>query len=192
MPAPQHPALNRRTLLQAGSIGLLGLGMNHIAPLRAAAAGTLPSPTAKRVIYIFLSGGLSQHDSFDMKPAAPDDIRGEFRPIETTTPGIQICEHLPRLAQRSNSVGIVPLADASLQRALGRPSHHVDRAFRPSERIQSARSATGRLAVDRIGRRRGPSIEKQFTSGRGASRSTDPLVAARHSGAVCRNHGTAS
>ncbi len=100
--APEHPALARRTLLQAGSIGLLGLGMNHIAPLRAAAAGTLPSPTAKRVLYIFLSGGLSQHDSFDMKPAAPDEIRGEFRPIETTTPGIQICEHLPRLAQRSH------------------------------------------------------------------------------------------
>jgi hypothetical protein len=102
MPAPQHPALNRRTLLQAGSIGLLGLGMNHIVPLRAAAAGKPPSPTAKRAIYIFLSGGLSQHDSFDMKPTAPDNVRGEFRPIDTSTPGIQICEHLPRLAQRSH------------------------------------------------------------------------------------------
>jgi len=99
---PQHPAIDRRTLLQAGSIGLLGLGMNHLEPLRQAAAGTLASPSARSVIYIFLSGGLSQHDSFDTKPDAPDNIRGEFRPIDTSTPGIQICEHLPRLAQRSH------------------------------------------------------------------------------------------
>ncbi len=99
---PQHPAFDRRTLLQAGSIGLLGLGMNHLEPLRQAAAGMAPSTTARSVIYIFLSGGLSQHDSFDMKPAAPDTIRGEFHPIDTNTPGIQICEHLPRLAQRSH------------------------------------------------------------------------------------------
>jgi len=98
----QHPAFDRRTLLQAGSIGLLGLGMNHLEPLRQAAAGMAPSTTARSVIYIFLSGGLSQHDSFDMKPAAPDTIRGEFHPIDTNTPGIQICEHLPRLAQRSH------------------------------------------------------------------------------------------
>jgi hypothetical protein len=99
---PQHPAIDRRTLLQAGSIGLLGLGMNHLEPLRQAAAGPLASPSARSVIYIFLSGGLSQHDSFDTKPDAPDNIRGEFRPIDTSTPGIQICEHLPRLAQRSH------------------------------------------------------------------------------------------
>ena len=52
------------------------------------------------IIYIFLSGGLAQHESFDLKPDAADGIRGEFRPIATRTPGIQICEHLPRLAQR--------------------------------------------------------------------------------------------
>ena len=102
MSVPQHPAIHRRTLLQAGSIGLLGLGMNHLEPLRKAAASPVAAPTAQSVIYIFLSGGLAQHDSFDMKPDAPADIRGEFRPIETTTPGIQICEHLPRLAQRSH------------------------------------------------------------------------------------------
>ncbi len=54
------------------------------------------------MIYIFLSGGLAQHDSFDMKPDAPDGIRGEFNPIATRTPGIQICEHLPLLAERSD------------------------------------------------------------------------------------------
>src|SRR5437867_10398040 len=97
-----HPRLSRRTALQAGALGLLGLGMNHLGPLRAAApTGTASRGRAKSCIYIFLSGGLAQHDSFDLKPDAPDNIRGEFKPIATRTPGIQICEHLPLLAQRS-------------------------------------------------------------------------------------------
>jgi hypothetical protein len=54
------------------------------------------------VVYIFLSGGLAQLDSFDPKPDAPTEIRGEFQAIATRTPGIRICEHLPRLAQRSH------------------------------------------------------------------------------------------
>jgi len=101
--ALQHPACTRRTALQAGAIGLLGLGMNHLPALQALAAGASDQhePKARAVIYIFLSGGLSQLDSFDLKPAAPDAIRGEFQPIATTTPGIQVCEHLPLLAQRS-------------------------------------------------------------------------------------------
>jgi len=96
-----HPGISRRTAIQAGAIGLLGLGMNHLQALRAGAAAPAPFVTAKSCIYIFLSGGLAQQDSFDMKPDAPEDIRGEFRPIATKTPGLQICEHLPMLAQRS-------------------------------------------------------------------------------------------
>ncbi|MCA8994300.1 MAG: DUF1501 domain-containing protein [Planctomycetaceae bacterium] len=99
---PQHPGFTRRTALQAGSIGLLGLGMNHVSALRAHAAEAGSVPAVKSVIYIFLSGGLAQHESFDMKPTAPDTIRGEFVPISTATAGLQICEHLPMLAQRSN------------------------------------------------------------------------------------------
>lgn len=105
--------ISRRSLIRAGAIGLLGLGMNHVAALRAIAAaesGSAPVPSlprAKSVIYIFLSGGLAQHESFDMKPDGPFDIRGEFRPVRTRTPGIQICEHLPLLAQRSNQWALV-------------------------------------------------------------------------------------
>lgn len=106
---PQHPAFNRRTAIQAGAVGLLGLGMNHLAALRAcAAAGEHHRiPPAKSVIYIFLSGGLSQHESFDLKPAAPDTVRGEFNPIATRTPGVQVCEHLPLLAARSDNWALV-------------------------------------------------------------------------------------
>jgi uncharacterized protein (DUF1501 family) len=105
-----HPRFSRRTMLQAGSIGLLGLGMNHLTGLREASAAvgtTQPTGKAKSCIYIFLSGGLAQHDSFDMKPDSPDNIRGEFQPIATRTPGIQICEHLPRLAERSHLWALV-------------------------------------------------------------------------------------
>ncbi len=108
---PPRIQFSRRTAIQAGAIGLLNLGMNHVAGLRAladqAASGKAPPPRAKAVIYIFLSGGLAQHESFDMKPDAPDAIRGEFKPIATRTPGIQICEHLPLLAERSEMWALV-------------------------------------------------------------------------------------
>ena len=98
-----HPQISRRTSLQAGSVGLLGLGMNHVSALRAAelVSGGISTSSAKSVIFVFLSGGLTQHDSFDPKPDAPAEIRGEFSPIATRTPGVQICEHLPMLAARS-------------------------------------------------------------------------------------------
>ena len=109
-----HPAFSRRQAIQAGAVGILGLGMNHLTALRAAGdAGKPAAGTAKSVIFVFLSGGLTQHDSFDMKPSAPADIRGEFNPIATKTPGLQICEHLPALAQRSEKWNVV--------RSLGTP-----------------------------------------------------------------------
>lgn len=107
---PRHEPLPRRNLLQAGSIGLLGLGLNHISALReATAAATSPSPSTphKSCIFIFLSGGLSQHDAFDPKPLAPVGIRGEFTPIATRTPGTHICEHLPLLAARSDKWSLI-------------------------------------------------------------------------------------
>ena len=95
--------VSRRAAIQAGTIGLLGLGMNHLSALRSWAAPASPpsSARAKSVIYIFLSGGLAQHESFDLKPDAPLEVRGDFKPIRTKTPGIEICEHLPELAKRS-------------------------------------------------------------------------------------------
>ncbi len=92
--------------IQAGAIGILGLGGNHLSGLRQANASATPGNLgfgkAKSCIFIFLSGGLAQHESFDMKPNAPANVRGEFQPIATRTPGIQICEHLPLLAERSD------------------------------------------------------------------------------------------
>jgi hypothetical protein len=105
--APVHPRFSRRSAIQAGAIGLVGLGMNHLQALREAPAAeeariAANGGKARAAIYIFLSGGLAQHDSFDLKPEAPAEIRGEFNPIATSTPGIEVCEHLPLLAQRSH------------------------------------------------------------------------------------------
>ena len=115
IPVPTHPRLSRRTALTAGSVGLLGLGMNHVEELRAQAAGraaetaasALRRGHAKSVIFVFLSGGLTQHESFDPKPKAPQGIRGDFNPNSTSTPGFQICEHLPLLAARSHKWSVL-------------------------------------------------------------------------------------
>ncbi|MBM4076177.1 MAG: DUF1501 domain-containing protein [Planctomycetes bacterium] len=118
-----HPRVSRRAAIQAGAIGLLGLGSQHVSALRNAAAQSRTLPAQRSVIYIFLSGGLSQHDSFDMKPNAPDNIRGEFQPIATSTPGIEICEHLPQLALRSQHWSLIrSLTHRSNEHSTG---HHI-------------------------------------------------------------------
>jgi hypothetical protein len=94
---PQHrycDGLSRRSFLQIGSLALGGLSLPHL--LRAEQAGKLHSP--RSVIMVYLSGGLAHQDTFDLKPNAPAEVRGEFRPIDTNVPGIRVGELLPRLA----------------------------------------------------------------------------------------------
>src|SRR5262249_35756478 len=111
----RHPVgILRREFIQVGFSGLVGVGLTELLAARAAALGA-PNPVsqpsqsgrARSVILVFLTGGLSHLDSLDMKPGAPDGIRGEFQPIATKTPGLQICEHLPRLAALADQLAIV-------------------------------------------------------------------------------------
>ena len=95
-------AMKRRHFLQVGYSGLVGMGLPGLLAARERRGGVRPGDgRARSVIVILLSGGLGQHDSFDMKPEAPEAMRGEFKPIETAVPGIRICEHLPGLAARA-------------------------------------------------------------------------------------------
>lgn len=100
-----HPHITRRSALQAGSVGLLGLGIADLLALRSLAAA--PVTPEKSVIFVFLTGGISHQDSFDLKPEASETVRGEFKPIATRTPGIEICEHLPFLAQQTERFALV-------------------------------------------------------------------------------------
>jgi hypothetical protein len=98
--------MRRRQVVQAGSLGLLGMSLPQLLQ-----AQTLSKPTpprkAKAVILLFMWGGPAQMDTWDMKPDAPAEVRGEFKPISTSVPGIQICEHFPMLAQRTDQLAII-------------------------------------------------------------------------------------
>ncbi len=100
------PLLSRRTALQAGSLGLLGFGLNDLFRGQSLASPQLVTPK-KSVLFVFLTGGLSHQDSFDMKPDAPDSVRSEFSPIATRTPGLSVCEHLPKMAERTERYAVL-------------------------------------------------------------------------------------
>jgi hypothetical protein len=96
--------VSRRNFLKIGALGLGGLALPEI--LRAQSA-TGARRSHKAIIMIFLPGGPSHQDIFDLKMDAPSEIRGEFKPISTKVPGIQICEHLPLLAAQMDKLAII-------------------------------------------------------------------------------------
>ena len=102
-------ALNRRRYLQVAGAGVVGTALPHVG--KSAAAGETQAANsmgrAKSVLIVYLSGGPSQLDMFDPKPEGPAEIRGEFSSINTTIPGVAVCEHLPLLAQQTNRWSIV-------------------------------------------------------------------------------------
>jgi len=97
--------LSRRTALKIGGLALGGLTLRDV--LWAEDVAQTPNRRHKSVIMVFLPGGPSHMDIWDLKPNAPAEIRGEFQPISTSIPGVQICEHLPRLAQRMEDLTII-------------------------------------------------------------------------------------
>src|SRR5262249_44827575 len=86
----------------------IGLGLSQILRLTAVAkVAEKPKAQAKRCIFIWLDGGPSHHETFDMKPDAPAEIRGEFDPMDTNVPGLQIGNHLPKMATVMNLVTVI-------------------------------------------------------------------------------------
>jgi Protein of unknown function (DUF1501) len=100
--------MNRRTFLHAGLLAPIGLGLAGALRLRSVAqAAPQRAAAAKACILLYMTGGAAQHETFDPKPNAPENIRGEFRPIPTNVPGTQICELLPRMAQQAHRYSIL-------------------------------------------------------------------------------------
>jgi hypothetical protein len=101
--------VSRRRCLQLGTLGVAGCGLSLPRLLAAEADGTRYGlkATADRCVLLFLDGGPSHLDMWDMKPHAPDGIRGEFQPISTSLPGYQLSEHLPRIAPLMHRATVV-------------------------------------------------------------------------------------
>ncbi len=110
-PRPPHSGfcdgVSRRNFLKIGSLGLGGIALPEL--LRAESASGIRSAGQphKAIIMIFLPGGPSHQDMFDLRMDAPAEIRGEFKPISTNVPGIEICEYLPRIAQLADKYTII-------------------------------------------------------------------------------------
>jgi hypothetical protein len=96
--------VSRRNFLKIGALGLGGLSLPQL--LHAEARNGIRN-SHKAVIMIFLPGGPSHQDIFDLKMNAPSEIRGEFKPISTSVPGLQICEHLPLMARAMDKMTII-------------------------------------------------------------------------------------
>src|SRR5579871_2036973 len=98
--------ISRREFLQIGSAGFLGLTLPGLFAAQAA-RGDRYVDNEMLLILVFLWGGPPHQDTFDMKPDGPDVVRGQFKPIPTNVPGIQICEHLPMLAHMADKYTII-------------------------------------------------------------------------------------
>ena len=101
----QNDRIGRRALLQAGALGAVGVSLADV--LRAEAAGGLSEAKAKSVILLWLWGGPSHLDTFDLKPKAPLAYRGPYTPIDTSVPGIEIGELFPQIAKRTDKLAIL-------------------------------------------------------------------------------------
>ena len=144
---PRHrycDGVSRRSFLKIGGLAMGGLGLPEL--LRAEASGRAAGRSHKSVIMVYLSGGLAHQDTFDLKPDAPDGVRGEFKPIATSVPGVQVGELLPRMAASMDKLAVirslVGLRDehSSFQNLTGFP--------------MDAEPARGQAAL-RLGRRQG-------------------------------------
>jgi hypothetical protein len=142
-------AVSRRELLRVGGLSLMGLSTLELQRLRALAAAQSPVAGRRRnsCVLLFLFGGPSHIDLWDMKPNAPAETRGEFRPVATKVPGIHVCEHLPRLAQQMDKVCLV--------RSM---THHMNVHGPACSEIFSGRPYFGPPTTDQASREDWPSL----------------------------------
>jgi hypothetical protein len=131
----------RDAMIRLGQLGACGIALPEL--LEARADSRAARGTADACVYLFLWGGPPQHDTFDLKPDAPADVRGEFRPIRTNVPGIEICEKLPRLSRLADKYALV--------RSLSHPSNNHEPSV---QYMLSGKPGAPELAVPRNQRSR--------------------------------------
>ncbi|MBT6848328.1 MAG: DUF1501 domain-containing protein [Planctomycetaceae bacterium] len=122
-----RPNGQRRALIQAAGAGLLGLNLPDI--LAAQQIGAAPTPRIRNVIFLFLFGGPSQLETFDMKPTAPTTIRGPWKPTPCKTPGLHICEKLPLTASITDRLTVIKTMSHDFNDHSG-GSHYVQTGHR--------------------------------------------------------------
>jgi hypothetical protein len=146
--------LTRRETLAAGALTLLGGGFTLPNLLRAEQTAQRPGK-AKSVILLYLLGGAATQDMWDMKPAAPTEVRGEFKPIATSAPGIQICEHLPQMAKWMHKAALVRSVNhrAGCHNCL--PSYTGDEVPRPDQHPRDTDPPSMGSVCEFLNKRRG-------------------------------------
>lgn len=158
-------ALSRREALRIGGLGLMGTTLPHLLEAQAASRGVeAPGSNlraagfgkAKRVIFLFMWGGPAQQDTWDLKPDTPKEFRGEFRPIATKVPGIQICEHMPLLARRTDRLAIIrSMTHGDVNHTTATHDLLTGAPFRPGQKARETNPNIGSVLA-RLGFNRGP------------------------------------
>jgi Protein of unknown function (DUF1501) len=144
--------VHRRDFLAAGAASLFGLSLADLLRAQASGAPAAPRRPATGMIQIWLSGGPATIDMWDLKPDAPAEIRGEFRPIATATPGVAITEHMPRLAAVMDHCALVRSLGHTIT-AHGPGTTYLSTGNRPSPALEYP--ALGSLVARLLPPRRG-------------------------------------
>ena len=159
--------IQRRELLRIGGLSLLGLTAAELSRLRAHAANDAPAEGRRQnaCVFLFLFGGPSHIDLWDMKPEAPSEIRGAFRPAATSVPGIQLCEHLPLMAGVMDKI--------CLLRSM---THRMNVHGPACSEIFTGREYFGPPTTDQASREDWPSLSAMTTRYEGARTGLPPAV----------------
>jgi Protein of unknown function (DUF1501) len=157
---PFCDGITRRDFVRVGAASLFGMSFTLPDLLAARAAAGGQSTRDVSLIFLFLHGGLSTIDTFDLKPDAPAEFRGEFRPTDTNVPGVRICEHLPRTARQMDKIALIR-SFRHHNSDHGRADHYMltgyfpQAGFNPGLSPNNLRPAHGAIIARKLGPRGG-------------------------------------
>jgi hypothetical protein len=173
MSRPFCDRVPRRDFLRLGSAGLFGWGLPDLLAGRFAAEARGQSPRDVSLLFLYLHGGLSTIDTWDLKPDAPAEFRGEFRPAATNVPGVQICELMTRTARQMDKISLI--RNFRHHNSDHGPADHYlftgyfpQAGFNPSVSPNNQRPSHGSIIARKLGPRRCDRCRSQCPELRGA------------------------